>query len=156
MAFWKWWTSFVLIGVLTGVAQFSFNIIDFIKQNDPTYITIAVIIISLITTLIIGYRAYLLQFKNELPYSEQLEPLWFSADAVMSVGMVGTLVGFLMVLTGTFTDVDTSSTEAMKEVIGQLAAGMGVALLTSLAGLISSIILKFQLVMLENEANGRP
>ena len=63
--------------------------------------------------------------------------------------MIGTLLGFLMVLTSAFTDVDTSDVEAMQEVIGQLATGMGTALLTSLVGLISSTLLKVQLVMLD-------
>jgi hypothetical protein len=76
-------------------------------------------------------------------------PTWFIADAVMSIGMVGTLLGFLIVLTSAFENVDTSDTQAMQDVIGQLASGMGTALLTSLMGLISSVILKFQLVMLE-------
>jgi ABC-type long-subunit fatty acid transport system fused permease/ATPase subunit len=67
----------------------------------------------------------------------------------MSIGMVGTLLGFLIVLTSAFENVDTSDTQAMQDVIGQLASGMGTALLTSLMGLISSVILKFQLVMLE-------
>ena len=65
-----------------------------------------------------------------------------SKDMVMSIGMVGTLIGFLIVLTTTFTDIDTTSAAAMKEVIGTLASGMGIALMTSLIGLISSIILK--------------
>ena len=119
-------------------------------MNDPTYITFAVFVVFILTTLAIGYYSYKLQFKNKYPSESKLSPLWFSADAVMSLGMVGTLLGFLMVLTSAFQDVDTSSAEAMKEVIGQLAKGMGTALLTSLAGLIASIILKFQLVMLES------
>jgi hypothetical protein len=68
----------------------------------------------------------------------------------MSIGMVGTLIGFLIVLTTTFTDIDTTSAAAMKEVIGTLASGMGIALMTSLMGLITSIILKLQLVLMEN------
>jgi hypothetical protein len=150
MSFWKWWTSFIMVVVITVIAQVRFGIFEFVMLNDPTYITSVVVFIALITTLMIGYKAYKLQFKNILSTPAQLEPYWFTADAVMSVGMVGTLIGFLMVLTSAFADIDTSSQEAMKEVIGELAAGMGVALLTSLAGLISSILLKSQLVMLEN------
>ena len=39
----------------------------------------------------------------------------------------------------------------MKRVIGTLASGMGIALLTSLCGLVSSILLKFELVLLDAE-----
>jgi hypothetical protein len=55
------------------------------------------------------------------------------------------------VLTTTFVDIDTTSTQEMKRVIGTLASGMGIALLTSLCGLVSSILLKFELVLLDAE-----
>jgi len=75
---------------------------------------------------------------------------WFTSDAVLSVGMVGTLFGFLLVLGSAFTEIDTASTESMTEAIGVLASGMSTALVTSLVGLISSLWLKLQLVILED------
>jgi len=74
---------------------------------------------------------------------------WFLSDAVLSLGMVGTLFGFLLVLGSAFTEIDTSSTESMTEAIGVLASGMSTALVTSLVGLLSSLWLKLQLVILE-------
>ena len=65
--------------------------------------------------------------------------------------MVGTLVGFLIVLTSTFTSIEGYTPEELKTVIGELASGMGIALITSLTGLLSSIILKFQLVLLDSD-----
>ena len=73
---------------------------------------------------------------------------WFASDAVLSIGMVGTLFGFLMVLGQSFTDIDTSSVESMTDAIGILATGMSTALVTSLVGLIASLWLKLQLVIL--------
>ena len=65
--------------------------------------------------------------------------------------MVGTLVGFLVVLTTTFTNITGYTPEELKDVIGALASGMGIALITSLTGLLSSIVLKFQLVLLDSD-----
>ena len=76
---------------------------------------------------------------------------WFAADAVTSMGMIGTIIGFLLVLGGAFADVDPTNVEAMKKVVENLTSGMGIALLTTLTGLITSVIMKFQLVLLENE-----
>lgn len=151
MYFWKWWTGFVLSFVAVGYVQSQLDIFNFVLNNDPTYITFLIITILLFCSILIGVLSYNKQFKQQKTSKSALDMQWFVADAVMSLGMVGTLLGFLMVLTSTFQDVDTSSTEAMKEVIGQLASGMGTALLTSLAGLISSILLKMQLVMLESD-----
>ena len=76
---------------------------------------------------------------------------WFVADGVLSLGMVGTLAGFLMVLYSTFQGLDVGDTDSMKKAIETLATGMGTALLTSLVGLVASITMKFQLVTLEGK-----
>ena len=102
-------------------------------------------------TAIIGFHAYQIQFNNKKVSENKLQPLWYFSETVMSIGMVGTLIGFLVVLTTTFVDIDTTSTQEMKRVIGTLASGMGIALLTSLCGLVSSILLKFELVLLDAE-----
>ena len=153
MIFWKWWTSIVLVGASVFAGSYYLNIVSFVLENDPTYITVGIAALFVITTLWIGTLSW--RVKNGTKLSENnTMPIWFFADAVMSIGMVGTLLGFLIVLTSAFQNVDTSDTQAMQDVIGQLASGMGTALLTSLMGLVSSVILKFQLVMLETDNAG--
>ena len=153
MIFWKWWTSIVLVGASIFAGSYYLNIVRFVLENDPTYITVGIAILFVLTTLWIGLLSWRSQNGAKLNENDTM-PTWFIADAVMSIGMVGTLLGFLIVLTSAFENVDTSDTQAMQDVIGQLASGMGTALLTSLMGLISSVILKFQLVMLESNNAG--
>jgi len=153
MIFWKWWTSIVLVGASVFAGSYYLNIVSFVLENDPTYITVGIAALFVITTLWIGTLSWRVQNGTKLSENNTM-PTWFIADAVMSIGMVGTLLGFLIVLTSAFQNVDTSDTQAMQDVIGQLASGMGTALLTSLMGLVSSVILKFQLVMLETDNAG--
>jgi hypothetical protein len=148
MAFWKWWTSIVLLGLFGTFMQYQYSLFDFVYENDVSRITFLIGFIFILTTLKIGIESWRQQFTYE--NHRNTDFLWFSSDVVMSIGMVGTLIGFLLVLTTTFTNVDTTSAAAMKAVIGTLASGMGIALMTTLAGLVSSIIIKFQLVMLES------
>jgi hypothetical protein len=148
MIFWKWWTLIVLVATALVSAELYLGVIDFVVNNDPTYISFGIFTLFAISTVVTGSWCFQLQRGNKVD-SNQLSPVWFVSDALMSIGMIGTLLGFLMVLTSAFTDVDTSDVEAMQEVIGQLATGMGTALLTSLVGLISSTLLKVQLVMLD-------
>ena len=82
-------------------------------------------------------------------YFKQTDLHWFASDAVLSLGMVGTLFGFLVVLGQSFGDIDTSSVASMTTAISKLASGMSTALVTSLVGLIASLWLKLQLVILE-------
>lgn len=149
MIFWKWWTSIVILVLSLGFIQYNIDILGFIYENDPTKITMLIASIFLLSSLRVGIESW----KRQFSYGNQdeLGMIWFISDAVMSIGMIGTLVGFIIVLTTTFTEIDTTSAQAMKEVISKLAQGMGIALLTTLTGLVTSVILKLQLVMLDTD-----
>jgi hypothetical protein len=151
MSFWKWWTGTVLVVVAAVLFEYFTSGLTYLYQNDSSYISLLIIGVWVIVTVIIGYRAYMLQFKKITPDENQMMFPWFAADAVTSMGMIGTIVGFLIVLTSAFADVDPTDATAMKQVVEQLTTGMGIALLTTLTGLVTSVIMKFQLVLLENE-----
>lgn len=151
MVFWKWWTTIVIIAVMAAILEYYIGASSFIWERDTTKISVGILGIFTMISLIVGYHSYQIQFKGKKITESKLQPLWYFSETVMSIGMVGTLIGFLIVLTTTFVDIDTSSTQEMKRVIGDLASGMGIALLTSLCGLVSSILLKFELVLLDAE-----
>ena len=153
MVFWKWWTTIVVCAVLIGIAETQIGISHYLLVQDGTKISILILTILLSCSLFIGYKSYIKQFKNRVVTQSSVEPIWFFSDAVLSIGMVGTLVGFLIVLTTTFSNITDYSPEELKNIIGTLASGMGIALITSLTGLLSSILLKFQLVLLDGESN---
>ncbi len=77
-----------------------------------------------------------------------LERGWFFSDIVLSLGMIGTVAGFMMMLTG-FATLDFSDIEAAQGMVARLGAGMATALSTTLIGLIASVLLKLQFFMLE-------
>ncbi len=153
MVFWKWWTTIVVCVVLIGIAETQIGISHYLLVQDGTKISILILTILLSCSLFVGYKSYIKQFKNRVVTQSSVEPIWFFSDAVLSIGMVGTLVGFLIVLTTTFSNITDYSPEELKNIIGTLASGMGIALITSLTGLLSSILLKFQLVLLDGESN---
>ena len=69
---------------------------------------------------------------------------WFISDLVLTVGMVGTVSGFLLMLTGAFAGVDLGDEVAMKTVLEKMSKGMSTALYTTLFGLICGGLLKIQ------------
>ena len=138
--FLKIWTVAVIMVVAAGVASY-FGGVAFLLANDFTYISFAILAILTIFTIRSLYQTYFANFETS-------ESQWFVADAVLSMGMVGTLAGFLVVLYSTFVGLDVGDTESMKRAIEILATGMGTALLTSLVGLVASLIMKFQLVII--------
>jgi len=139
--FWKIWTIAVLMGFAGAVGVY-LNAHTFILENDFTYLSFVNIGILVLFTTVCLVQTFMKSFKTS-------DTQWFFADAVLSLGMVGTLAGFLAVLYSTFQGLDVGDTDSMKAAIETLATGMGTALLTSLVGLVSSLIMKFQLVIIE-------
>lgn len=149
MIFWKWWTVIVLLTTSVVAGQWYFRIVNFVIDNDSTYLSLGIFGLFVATSTVVGHWCYRVQTGNTVDKAT-INPVWFISDLLMSLGMVGTLLGFLMVLTSSFQNIDVSNLDAMQTVIGQLAAGMGIALLTSLVGLVTSLSLKIQLVMLDS------
>lgn len=142
MYIWKWWFVFNA-GILSlAFGQYQFDLLGLLYEADSTYLTFLILAIAVSTSTALG-------FVGKKARESDNNMFWFLSDAVLSIGMVGTLFGFLLVLGSTFTEIDTSSTESMTTAIGVLAAGMSTALTTSLVGLVSSLWLKLQLVILE-------
>jgi biopolymer transport protein ExbB/TolQ len=76
---------------------------------------------------------------------------WFIAEACLALGMIGTVTGFLLMLSGAFADIDLANTSTIQKSLTQMALGMSTALYTTLVGLICSLTLKVQLMNVENE-----
>lgn len=150
MAFWKWWTVFVLTIFLAAFTEAYVGISHYLFVVDVTYLSLFIIALFLLCNGFISYFSFLIQFYEQKISESSLKPLWFMSDVVLSIGMVGTLIGFMMVLGNAF-DIASVSAEQMKKVISEVASGISVALITTLTGLICSIILKMQLVLLDDD-----
>jgi biopolymer transport protein ExbB/TolQ len=78
---------------------------------------------------------------------------WYSADSMTSLGMIGTVVGFLMMLGTAFSGLNLGDTVSAQKAISQMAVGISTALVTTLVGLVCSQITKFILINLEQLIN---
>ncbi len=142
--FLQWWLFFVLQIIILG-ASYVYELHLYILNNDQTYISFVLIGIWLLTSMRIGYK-----LKKEITTSN--EKFWFIAETCMAIGMMGTVLGFILMLGGSnLASIDPTDVEGMKNVIGQLASGMATALLTTLTGLIVSVSLRTQLMIGEGE-----
>ena len=142
--FLQWWLLFVLQLIIVG-AMYYFDIHTYILENDQTYISFILLGIWFFASARIGYK-----LNKEIQTSN--EPIWFIAETCMAIGMMGTVLGFILMLGGSnLASIDPSDVEGMKNVIGQLASGMATALLTTLTGLIVSVSLRTQLMISESK-----
>lgn len=136
-----WWFFFCL-QVFGAVVGYHFGVLDMIIAADPTYISLFILIIHTITVAMIGYYTYRRDMSN-------IEPLWFVSETQLGLGMIGTLVGFIIMFSGAFAAGVTA--ENIKNVVTAIAVGVGTAIWTTLVGLSSGLIIKALLVNLEKE-----
>lgn len=99
--------------------------------------------------MIIGKKSY--QRYSEIFYTKSV---WDVTQACIGLGLIGTVVGFIMTLDGAaFDKLDTANMESARLVLKQMINGMGTALWTTLVGYVASMSLKSQLSNYENFDN---
>ena len=77
---------------------------------------------------------------------------WFFVDAMIKLGLLGTIVGFIFML-GSVADSSNLDLNAMQKVMQQMSSGMGTALYTTLTGLVGSLSLALQYQLLDRGAD---
>ncbi|WP_181389828.1 MotA/TolQ/ExbB proton channel family protein [Leucothrix pacifica] len=77
---------------------------------------------------------------------------WFSAGAMIKLGLLGTVIGFIMMLTS-IGELDSVDIEQVQRLMQQMTQGMMVALNTTLLGLVGSMILGVQYLLLDHCAD---
>jgi len=78
----------------------------------------------------------------------RLQVGWFIADSMFKLGLLGTLIGFILMLSP-INAIKTFDPLTMKAAMSTMSSGMAVALYTTLAGLVGGLILRLQYYLLE-------
>jgi hypothetical protein len=81
-----------------------------------------------------------MELKDEVTRAEDIG--WFASDQCLTIGMIGTVWGFIMMLKG-FSGFGGDN-NAIQKLMDFIVSGMGTALYTTFAGLICSMLLKIQ------------
>mgnify|MGYP001168154070 FL=1 len=89
--------------------------------------------------------------KENFEYSltSKLNTGWLVADGLLKLGLIGTVIGFIIMLSA-ITEIDGFDFTMMKQMLQNMSGGMKVALYTTLSGLVSSILLTIQYSYLEH------
>ncbi|WP_412971022.1 MotA/TolQ/ExbB proton channel family protein [Glaciecola sp. MF2-115] len=77
---------------------------------------------------------------------------WFVSGVLIKLGLLGTVIGFVIML-NTVSDLDQLDISGVKQLMQQMTQGMGVAMFTTMTGLICSMLLSLQCLMLERSTD---
>ena len=151
--FLRWWLVYtsILIGLTVFTLGDGWNDL---WEKDVTKLSFVIIAMFLGMSQWCGYKTWLMSRfidRGEKIEDEHMmekventmEAGWFTSELCLTIGMAGTVTGFIMMLSG-FTKVDVSDVSTIQGLIKSLGTGMSTALYSTLTGLICSTLLKIQ------------
>ena len=147
MIFLRWWLFFCL-SILVAVVCHYFGFFYELYEKDATKLSFVIIAVYFLASTYVGKLTN--DQRRGKDYSTGLNVSWFVSESLLTLGMIGTVAGFIIMLGDTFGSIDTANPETLKQALSSMALGMSTALYTTLTGLILSQALKIQLVNLES------
>ena len=144
----KWWLLIVLTASGCAVVNY-FNGFQFLWNNDFTKLSFVIMALFIFGSALTGYKVFSYT-KDEDSYP-RYETEWLISEHLMSLGLLGTVASLCVSFYLSFQNLDIGNTEKAQEVIGHMSLGLSSAMLTTIAGLVFSMILKTQLVLAEGE-----
>ena len=143
--FFRWWLFICLlsIGAYFGI---HFDIFSTIFDTDKTYLSSVILLLFTGSTLLTGYRTWLFNYRKT--YTDT-KLGWFCGEIMFSLGMIGTLIGFVLVFGDALAHIDLENQANKVQIIADMGIGISTAIYTTLAGLVGSVLLWIQLINLE-------
>lgn len=78
---------------------------------------------------------------------------WYVSDIMIRLGLLGTIIGFILMLGSVLNVSAQPSVESVRAILLDMSSGMATALYTTLAGLIASLMLSIQYYLVDRGAD---
>lgn len=148
----KWW--FIFWSCIVGSLFVQYNgLFQALWYADHVKLSFVIIAIFVTMTMFVGVLTRRLSKLRNAAVENikaHLPMCWFSTEAMNALGMIGTVAGFLIMLSGAFGgEIDPGNIESMKRLISSAAIGLSTSACATLVGLLCSTLGKLQLVILE-------
>jgi hypothetical protein len=142
----RWWLFTMMVVAGTIVAMFA-GVFELVWAADVTYLSFVIMTLAVGMTIRCGILTYNAAKAPDKITLENLSVLKESGELSASIcarlGLVGTVIGFIIMLSS-FATVDFTDVASTQTLIKSMSMGMGVALWTTLIGQICSIVVNIQ------------
>lgn len=151
LLFLQWHLIFTFICVIS-IILFQCGIAKEIWIKDSSFLSYITYIIFLICSLYAGKLCYQISknSKDIATYKNKSEIGWFISELCLTLGMMGTIIGFIMMLSG-FDSLDIQNITSVQALLTQLGGSMATALYTTIVGLVCGSVLKLQFFLIAIE-----
>lgn len=153
----KWFISFASILTASIIAGTQ-GVFSLVVQSDISHISSVIAFLFVVCSLLAGKLAYdlsdpddkdnwlLTTSEGRIRVKQRLNILRFMADAFFTLGLLGTIVGFCYMMKGTL-----NASNDVSVIITQLKVGSSTKLYTTLAGIVCSLLLQVQTLIITND-----
>ena len=124
--------------------------ISLMVKNDISHLTLVIMTLYVVVSAMVGRLCYLSdkikkgkEREARIHLSKRAEVGWFAAEHFFSLGLLGTVFG-LCVATSTSLNVGTE----VSDIVSGLKTGLNTAFYTTICGIVFSLPLQVQLVIL--------
>ena len=141
------------------------GLVSVLLSGDRSYLSLVIFAVWAVMSLRWLYLLrYVQQWRDQLAVpraampaaqTDQIEAMlarwlnhgWLAADSVLKLGLLGTIIGFILMLSpiAGLSGYDAASLQAA---LTKMSGGMAVALYTTLAGLVANLLLRVQFQLL--------
>ena len=144
-------TKWFLLVAVTGTGLFfaeAKGAISLIIQNDRSYLALLIMLLFVVMTMRVGH----LSFEADVAKDSQKDDLskkaelgWFTAEHFFSFGLLGTIIGLVLATGGSL-----ECAKPVSEIVAGLKTGLNTAFYTTICGIVFSILLQLQLLILQD------
>jgi len=141
--FLRWWL-FAIVMILAAFGAFQTGIVDEVYKVDVTGLSFLIMGILTVMSIKCGIDTLKLTSYDDITEKDinesysKAELGWFVSDLCLTLGMIGTVAGFIYMLSSSFANIDVSNVSSLQNVLAHMSAGMATALYTTAAGLVNS------------------
>ena len=158
--FTKWFllNAVMLTGIFFAETK---GAISMIIENDLSHISILIMLLYVVVSAFVGRLCYLSdkmsedapekRAREENYLAKRADIGWFSAEHFFSLGLLGTIVGLVFATQGSL-----DSSLPTSEIVGGLKEGLNTAFYTTVCGIVFSLPLQLQLMILKFKLESKP
>jgi flagellar motor component MotA len=139
------WVVIVGFTALCAVVANHLGFFKYVYANDPTKLSFLIIGLFICSSIVAGW-----QCAVRINSDNVIGKLWWCTQALVTLGMIGTVIGFLLMLSNAFASIDLSDIESTQAALTDIGIGMATALLTTFFGMTGGLLLQVQLLVAED------
>ncbi len=144
------WYLFVMVYLCGVYALYTNGIFVDIYENDVTKLTFVIYGLFILSTGILGWVSHKCKLgSKKFKHNKFTDMCWFMSDAMMTLGLIGTVAGMIFLFGMIFGNIDPSVPEDLKNALGHMATGLSTAMYTTIVGMVCSLLTRVQLMNIE-------